>query len=815
MAESNRQTGGSAPNSAPPGGGRLAPLFLLNDEPIGSHTLNAFAKDSFARIVASAALGTTGPFTIGVYGGWGSGKTSALHAARTMIADDPTWRHVVTVDFNAWRFEREEHPIVPLVATIERAVAAKARALKRQDPEFAKWYQDAGTQCRAFLAGWQFKFKAEAGIPLLGKVGIESTWTAKDAIQRYAELQKELKGLNAEQWAALGASCLSLSAFDALDRFGESLGSAAGTKKDHWPLVVVFIDDLDRCQADKAFELLESVKLVLCQPHFVFVLALNHEVVDGYLTHRAEQIYGVERARLHRSYLEKIVQLPLTMPSRAEKFEDFARHLIEKRLSPAADAFDPLLRPGLKQLAKLLALCANRTPRSLVRRINTALIDIALRDPATLPGSLKLEEMPFLQFSGLCIVQRTLEAALGADMTRTLAEDNALCEVIAKDNIWGIGMALKAEHERQETPVPDRSGERAARARQGWNKVFDAIWSDPANKFLWCEDQNDRGEDIPRTSLFTTSEGQRWLTQHLERRAMMQLVVRQPEAEEQGAVGKGREKAGGRITLSDFASVRVFTAKERAVIEGAARKSLQLPPDAPLDPSAWGRVDVLDLTDLPISDDGADWLARHDSGLGSLTKLQLSRTGVGDSGVAALAAPSSGLKSLLSLYLIDTGVGDAGAKALAAQSSGLKALAAVYLSRTKIGNEGARAFASPDSGLRALTGLYLGGTHVGDDGVAALAAPNSGLRALTELRLWSTTVGDTGVAALAASDSGLKALSVLDLDNTQVGDEGAAALGSHQSGLQALTQLHLRATNVSAKAAEAIRKAHPSLTVFT
>ncbi len=66
-----------------PHDGPLEPLFLLSDEPIGSHAQNAFADDPFARTVARAALGTTGPFTIGVYGGWGSGKTSLLNAART------------------------------------------------------------------------------------------------------------------------------------------------------------------------------------------------------------------------------------------------------------------------------------------------------------------------------------------------------------------------------------------------------------------------------------------------------------------------------------------------------------------------------------------------------------------------------------------------------------------------------------------------------------------------------------------------------------------------------------------------------------
>lgn len=64
----------------------LQPLFLLSDEPIGGHAQNAFKDDPFARTVAQAVLGTTGRFTISVYGGWGSGKASALHSTRPTSA---------------------------------------------------------------------------------------------------------------------------------------------------------------------------------------------------------------------------------------------------------------------------------------------------------------------------------------------------------------------------------------------------------------------------------------------------------------------------------------------------------------------------------------------------------------------------------------------------------------------------------------------------------------------------------------------------------------------------------------------------------
>ena len=47
----------------------------------------------------------------------GDWKTSLMRLIQSRLAGEP---NVVTVWFNAWRYEKEEHPIVPLVGTIVR-----------------------------------------------------------------------------------------------------------------------------------------------------------------------------------------------------------------------------------------------------------------------------------------------------------------------------------------------------------------------------------------------------------------------------------------------------------------------------------------------------------------------------------------------------------------------------------------------------------------------------------------------------------------------------------------------------------------------
>ena len=73
---------------------------------------------AFAGIIANSQPN----FAIGIFGSWGSGKTTLMGAIKTAL---PT-PGVLTVDFNAWRFEREPQLLVPLLDTIRGALASRA-----------------------------------------------------------------------------------------------------------------------------------------------------------------------------------------------------------------------------------------------------------------------------------------------------------------------------------------------------------------------------------------------------------------------------------------------------------------------------------------------------------------------------------------------------------------------------------------------------------------------------------------------------------------------------------------------------------------
>ena len=75
--------------------------------------------------------------------------------------------------------------------------------------------------------------------------------------------------------------------------------------------VVIFIDDLDRIQPDKAVDLLEILKAFLDCPNSVFVLAIDFELVSLGVNIKYKNNISAEK---NKGFFDKMVQLPFTMP---------------------------------------------------------------------------------------------------------------------------------------------------------------------------------------------------------------------------------------------------------------------------------------------------------------------------------------------------------------------------------------------------------------------------------------------------------------------------------------------------------------------
>lgn len=230
-------------------------------------------------------------FAIGIFGGWGSGKTTLMSALARRVEDEGA----IVVPFNAWRYEREAHLIVPLLDTLrERLVAWSENRSDKGERNAAK--RAAGTigrVSRSMVAGLSLT------VGLLGSV--EASFSVLDALAEGERLRKE---------DAVKPGSFYHASFLALRRaFADFIGETEARQR-----IVVFVDDLDRCLPENALQVLESMKLFFDLPGFVFVVGLDHDVIEQVV----ETKYGKGEAGLPSvrgsEYVKKIFQLPYRLP---------------------------------------------------------------------------------------------------------------------------------------------------------------------------------------------------------------------------------------------------------------------------------------------------------------------------------------------------------------------------------------------------------------------------------------------------------------------------------------------------------------------
>jgi hypothetical protein len=726
--------------------GKLQPLFLLSDEPIGSHSQDDLEMDTFRDVITGTVLGTVGPFTIGVYGRWGEGKTSLLRAAESRLRDqvneatklpstkigEPEFPYVVPVWFNPWQYEAEEHPLVPLVAEIERAVATalldEQSIAATYGKTTVKIIKGIGLASLLLLRSASAKAKIKAGVPAVFGGEVEVGISGKDFVEGLEKAWDRAQKDQKTQWQSLVDQSTYLTIFDRLKNIYAELDATRPGAEKRIPRIAVFIDDLDRCQADKAFELIEAVKLVLGQRGFIFILALDKGIVDAYVEglwrDRLKDRYGQEAAR----YLDKIVQLPLYLRKHEKSFEPFVKGLLAKMKAGGVPK-DTLA--VFEEVSGHLGKATEYGPRALVRRINTLLVDQKLRPGVRESDPQEIKDLSPAQFLGLCLVQRTLLDYLDHGAVISIARANNFCKTMAEQ--WQ--QASKQEASDISDPVGamyaflDKLRENAGAGPAVFSPtggISRESKPESPEHVAWRQFLVKLDPYNACKYVLSTDHGARWLGSRVMRDLVTDFVSQRPteQAPQQSAT-----PASAASSIPLYSGLLADTPERReqiALIERAVRKQLELPANAPLGPAEFARVTELTLSGEPITNAGAAWLADPASGLTSLTYLNLYATKISDAGVAALATKESGLQALTMLSLGETDAGGLVWDGPRSQPH-VAGLPRWSLGAIRITDSGASALAAPDSGLRALTTLHLYRTRITDKGVEAIKARYPGI----------------------------------------------------------------------------------------
>lgn len=240
--------------------------MISSDLPITKAADDKLNRKSFADNLAQVLLQYSFPssFTIGLYGEWGSGKTSLLNMVLETV--ESTDDHAVILRFNPWLCADTSQLITQFFKQM-------ANAIKLKKPASAHVWELIDQYADIFDAA---SLIPGAGV-ILAAAGKSLTKKAKKHIdQRAGDLQ---------------------------GRKNQIIEKMAEEKLK----IIVSIDDIDRLSEDEIIAVFQLVKALADFPNTIYLLAFDYDVVVRAL--------GKVQHGDGREYLEKIIQVPFEMPT--------------------------------------------------------------------------------------------------------------------------------------------------------------------------------------------------------------------------------------------------------------------------------------------------------------------------------------------------------------------------------------------------------------------------------------------------------------------------------------------------------------------
>jgi iron(II)-dependent oxidoreductase len=327
---------------------------ILDDQATERDALDFAAyRDALVGIVRDPATQT--PLVIGVFGTWGSGKTSLMKMVKARLREAALagGRPIHTMWFDAWKYQRDEVLWRALLLQVLNCLESLEGVEESEEDKqkIADWkqrlYEDVE---REELGEFTFELtKAGKGVLKLG-LGLLpaaplfrkllSAWQAEPST-----FVDDLVGAFGRQRTQMHERKVQF-----LEEFQEGLARLVrehvGSKGE---LLVAFVDDVDRCLPERALDVLEAIKLFLDVRGCVFVLGLDKEAIMEAVKERYPDQVKADQ------YLEKIVQLPFLLPPiESDDMAGFVDKLVPQLPKRCREVFTLGLRPNPRQVKRTI-----------------------------------------------------------------------------------------------------------------------------------------------------------------------------------------------------------------------------------------------------------------------------------------------------------------------------------------------------------------------------------------------------------------------------------------------------------------------------
>lgn len=246
------------------------------------------------------------PISVGIFGGWGSGKSTLVKLSRSILENNDDY---IIVDFDAWLYQDYDDARSALLETVanklldvssgDKGKLGKAKSLLKRVNKF---------RAMGLLA--------EGGALLMGTPAFGLLYKGMASAEDIASGEGDAQDLSSAKAAVNEAKNLTTGLLSDADKntppqeilafrneFSELLTELNKT-------LVVYVDNLDRCLPKNAVLTLEAIRLVLFMPNTAFIIAADEDMVR----HAVSEHYKTAQSRLINDYLDKLIQVPVHVP---------------------------------------------------------------------------------------------------------------------------------------------------------------------------------------------------------------------------------------------------------------------------------------------------------------------------------------------------------------------------------------------------------------------------------------------------------------------------------------------------------------------
>jgi predicted KAP-like P-loop ATPase len=243
------------------------------------------------------------PSSIGVYGDWGSGKSSLAEMALKELSIDDEY---VCLKFNGWLFEGYEDAKTALIGSILDKIAEKRKPKDKALDTLKRLYKSIDF---FKLASKGVKYGAD--FLITGGIGTIADLTLQSVLSKVKDSNLQDNIPEDQVKDSLGALFKNSEIRDNLKSFQDDFKELLERTK--IKKLVVFIDELDRCNHDTILETLEAIRLFLFAPGTSFILGADERQVMYAVRKKFPEIEG-NHIDIGKEYLEKMIQYPIKIP---------------------------------------------------------------------------------------------------------------------------------------------------------------------------------------------------------------------------------------------------------------------------------------------------------------------------------------------------------------------------------------------------------------------------------------------------------------------------------------------------------------------